>query len=286
MPIPLVGSSRGPTGPTGAGGTGPTGPTGSGTTGGTGPTGETGPTGPGGGATGPTGPTGDTGATGATVTGPTGPTGSGSTGATGPTGPSGTGPTGPTGSGATGGTGPTGPTGPTGAGGGLTQEYVGYATGGGSTEQMTQYRVYMKKVTLANDCLLASVAAYVKNRNGVTETVGSLNAAVYDDNAGNPRYLIAYMMQSTGSALLDAVNGTGSGAETYRWLDVPMSVWLTAGDYWLAVTTAAGTFDIAYDGSGSDRYYTAGGRWYTDAGWYAVTSNASNKYSIRGSTVR
>ena len=151
---------------------------------------------------------------------------------------------------------------------------------------MTQYRVYLKQVTLATDGLLTSVAAYVKNRNGVTETVGSLNAAVYDDSGGNPRYLISYLMQSTGSALLDAVQATGSGAETYRWLEVPIATWLAAGDYWIGVTTAAGTFDIAYDGSGSDRYYTAGGRWYTDAGWYAITSNATNKYSIRASVVR
>lgn len=124
MPIPLVGSSRGPTGgtgPTGASGTGPTGPTGAGTTGPTGagttgPTGETGPTGPGGGATGPTGPTGDTGPTGV---GTTGPTGSGATGGTGPTGPTGSGPTGPTGATGSGSTGPTGPTGATGPTGDL-----------------------------------------------------------------------------------------------------------------------------------------------------------------------
>jgi hypothetical protein len=39
-------------------------------------------------------------------------------------------------------------------------------------------------------------------------------------------------------------------------------------------------YRIASDASGSDRSYTSGGDWMTDAGWYTV-STGTTKYSIR-----
>jgi hypothetical protein len=41
---------------------------------------------------------------------------------------------------------------------------------------------------------------------------------------------------------------------------------------------------IYYDTSGSDRYYTSGGNWVTDWGFYTPTTS-SNKYNIRAIVV-
>jgi hypothetical protein len=66
-----------------------------------------------------------------------------------------------------------------------------------------------------------------------------------------------------------------------------MGKWLTAGDYWIAVAPLDTTtiLQIAYDGSGSDRYYTSGGTWFSDWGYYTPTTSG-NKYSIRANTIR
>src|SRR5574338_1026425 len=50
-----------------------------------------------------------------------------------------------------------------GGGGGLTQAYVGYNTVGGTSVAPTDYDHVVQKITLANDCLLASIDVYIKN---------------------------------------------------------------------------------------------------------------------------
>lgn len=172
-----------------------------------------------------------------------------------------------------------------GGGGGVTQAYVGYNTAGGSFER-ANLRVYATKVTLANDCLLTAIEAYLKNDSaGADDQVESFSVAVYSDNAGTPDKIIALNVHANSTMLLDSASGsTGDG--TARWVGIPIGKWLPAGDYWLAVQlTDSSILNIAYDGSGSDRYYTSGGAWFADWGFYTPTTT-SNKYSIRGNTIR
>lgn len=167
-----------------------------------------------------------------------------------------------------------------GGGGGVSHSYVGYNTIGGSTENLVSSRVYMKKITLAANGFLASIGAYLQERdNG--DHLGDVAMALFADNAGSPRELLATSTLSQIQLGLFSANGVQGGA---RWFHKPIGVWCTAGDYWIAIgfETAASGLRITYDGSGSDRYYTSGGFWIVDSGLYAVTTSA-NKYSIRAS---
>jgi len=180
-------------------------------------------------------------------------------------------------------------TGPFGAGGGgITQAFAGYNTAGGSQENMTQHLVYAKSVTLANDCLLTSVEAYLDSGAG-TDIIGTLAAALYTDNAGTPDRIVALGgFGDTNNLLLDNTNG-GGGGTTGRWVATAMGKWLTAGTYWIAVANMTSNASIGmriyYDGSGADRTYPSGGVWFTDWGFYSPTTT-SNKYSIRANTIR
>jgi hypothetical protein len=171
------------------------------------------------------------------------------------------------------------------AGGGLTQAYVGYNTVGGSTEGMTANRVYAKKVTLANACLITDIEAYV-DQSGFDDQVGEFHVALFSDSSGTPSRVLAVNAQGgVDYLLLDSASGAG-GHNTPRWFGMGLGYWCTAGDYWLAVQVVSNSgLTIRYDGSGSDRYYTAGGFWIADWGWYAPTTS-SNTYSIRANTIR
>ena len=173
------------------------------------------------------------------------------------------------------------------AAGGLTQAYVGYDTAGGSWEAMTSYRTRAKKITLANDCLVTDIEAYVRNSAaGADDQVEGMSVAIYSDVAGTPGLVIAYNSNPTTSLLMDSAPGA-TGDDVARWLGVPIGKWLPAGDYWLAVAglDALTIMQIAYDGSGTDRYYTATSPWFADWGYYAP-STTTNKYSIRANTIR
>jgi hypothetical protein len=167
------------------------------------------------------------------------------------------------------------------AAGGVTQAYVGYNTVGGSTELITQRRMYLKKITLATACLLTNIEAYVDLSSAAQ--VRQLAAAVFTDNAGTPELMIAANMPPTTSLIFSV-----AAASSARWFGLAMGKWLTAGDYWLGVgmmSADSGNVRLYYDGSGSDKYYTESGSWISDAGRVTVNTSA-NKYSIRGNTIR
>ena len=175
---------------------------------------------------------------------------------------------------------------PTGGGGAVTFEVAGYNTIGGSTENMTSLRAYTKKVTLANNSALYSIDAYL---NQDSDHVKSMGVAVYPDVAGTPGRLMAVIPMSSGGLFfhLNASSG-GGGSYAARWLSFPIGCYLAAGDYWISIMlvgSGGGNLILAYDGSGSDRYYTSGGQWFSDWGYYAPTTS-SNKYSIRAQLVR
>jgi hypothetical protein len=157
----------------------------------------------------------------------------------------------------------------------LTHSYVGYNTVGGSTENATDVRVYMKKITLSQPGLLSSIGAHV---NQTTDHQFGIGVAVISDNAGAPDKLLAYNSLIRDSMLLET-----SGTPTYAagWVQVPIGLYLAAGDYWICTQfdVLTGTLQIYYD-AGSDRIYTPTGPFFSHAGRYADT-DSTRKYSIR-----
>lgn len=167
------------------------------------------------------------------------------------------------------------------SGGGITHEYLGYNTVGGSTENMTQRRVYAKKITVSSAGILSSIGAHVIGAS--SDQVSSLSWCLLNDNSGTPNQILSYVINPSQSLLPD--NASGAGGLTARWIDMPCGVYLAPGDYWIAVMSLeSALLAIYYDGSGSDRYYTSGGNWFSDWGWYSPTTS-SNQYSIRASLI-
>lgn len=168
----------------------------------------------------------------------------------------------------------------------VAQTYMGAQSVGASWESLTSNRVYAKKITLATDGLLTDIQAYLRNdAAGTDDQVESFSVAVYTDVSGTPGLLIHQSQNPTVGMLLDAASGaTGDGVG--RWLGLSVGRWLAAGDYWIAVSAleTVNILQMAYDTGGSDRYYSSGGAWFTDWGFYTPTTS-SNSYSIRAGFV-
>lgn len=163
--------------------------------------------------------------------------------------------------------------------GGITQAFAGYNTIGGTTETPgVNSKLYFKKVTLANACLLTSIDAYV-GTSGAGAVLGPV-AALYDDNAGAPGKVIGWSSE---------FGVTGDMGGNFRWLSMPIGAWLAAADYWLAIRTSdsggAVLQQIKYDSSGSDQTGTGVVNTWKDASLYTL-SNSTLKYSIRANTIR
>lgn len=166
-----------------------------------------------------------------------------------------------------------------GGGAGFAHSYLGYNTIGGSTENITANRVYMKKVTISNAGIVTSIGVYM---NQSTDNVQQVNVALMADAAGAPAHVLGYVMNKEQSLLLET-----AATPTYapEWIHVPLGLYVPAADYWLAVMlNTGGTAQIYYDGSGSDRYYTSSGTWFSHAGRYSET-DSTRKYSIRASLI-
>jgi hypothetical protein len=158
-----------------------------------------------------------------------------------------------------------------GGGGGLTQAYVGYNTIGASEETLTANRQYAKKITVASACFVSSVDMHIK---GNGSNVPFLMAFVADDNSSTIGNIIAVGNTPTGNSYF--LN------TTYRWISVPVGVYLAAGDYWVGFMGST-VVTIHYDTGGSDRYMTQGGTWFGD-GDRATQTDSTRKYSIRANT--
>ena len=164
-----------------------------------------------------------------------------------------------------------------GGGGGLNHTYIGYNAAGGSRVVMTGGRAYMKKVTISTAGVLTSIGCYITHVSPVN--VQSLAAWVMSDDAGTPDLQIALGAKMPAASFFNA--------DEPRWIDMPVGVYLTAGDYWLCVqrpADAGSDLYIYYDGSGSDKYQAIGGAWSADGSQYTIT-DTTDKYSIRGSLI-
>lgn len=166
--------------------------------------------------------------------------------------------------------------------GAMTHSYLGYNTVGGSAETMIQWRVYATQITLTAPALIASIGAHVRGKGSTDQ---QLRVGVWADSSGSPSELLATngATVGTGGLYLESVAATDGN---YRWLHIPVGIYLTAGTYWIGVQ-AGGTSDcdLKYDGSGSDKYWTSTIDDITDGGSVFSISTSSNRYSIRANAV-
>jgi len=160
-------------------------------------------------------------------------------------------------------------------GGGGSHSYVGYNTIGGTTENTTNLRVYMKKITLASAGVIVSIGAYLGQFQDVAT---SFAAAIYSDIAGAVGVQLASTTEDT-----HVYESAATPTYTVGWRHRPMGLYCAAGDYWIAFRTSA-SLVLYYDGSGSDRYYTAGGSYFADGGRFSET-DSTRIYSFRASVL-
>lgn len=160
------------------------------------------------------------------------------------------------------------------SGGGLGHSFIGYNTVGASTQTFaadTTY--YAKKVTLASAGLLCNIGAYLSNSS--SNDVG-INAAVYSDIAGAVGIPIALGEQLNNQSQVILTS-------TARWIHVPVSIYLAAGDYWIAIRVNrwSSATSIAYDTGGSDVSFGSGTNNSLPSG--PTTTDTTRKLSIRAS---
>lgn len=172
-------------------------------------------------------------------------------------------------------------------GGGITQEYLGYNTVGGTAETVTAYRQFLQKQTFAEGRLVASIDIYCKQ--STAANAAGIAGFIYNDVGGKPKNMIAIGGDVNQALNLYRVAATTGDA---RWLSVPLGIWLPAGDYWYGgeVTTQA-VYSFFYDATGTGHYWDKGGNaFYTDApdtsGTVYTLQSHSRTYSFRLNTIR
>jgi hypothetical protein len=166
---------------------------------------------------------------------------------------------------------------------GASTSFLGYNTVGGSTQTMTQGRVYATQITAGSGGnTLLGVQAYVD------QTAEALWFAAFFLHADSGSDTIGDLIQTAPGGPMVLAHGTGGGISyPARWLGAAFGYPLAASTkYWLGVVYHSGTGAprLYYDGSGSDRYYTAGVTPYYNDGAYnaGAQTNTTNKHSIRG----
>lgn len=175
-----------------------------------------------------------------------------------------------------------------GGSGGLTQAYVGKNAVGASWETATSGRIYTKKITLANACLMTDIQFYTQMTADVARYI---QVFLYGDNGSGSApldLLAAFIPDSTKGTLVWVLEQSPTGPRNPRWLSFAIGRWLTAGDYWIGARPDCQTgtgIQIAYDTSGSDLHMTNTGGQAGDWGLW-TTGSTSRDYSIRANTIR
>jgi hypothetical protein len=164
--------------------------------------------------------------------------------------------------------------------GGLVIEELGTTSIGGSNIPMIPYQWYLKKITVANNCMLENISVLV-TKTAYTDQITNLNASIFSDSSGSPSLLL--------SATGYDNNYLFFSDPSQRWFNIPIGRFLSPNDYWIGVSTYApdGVTQIPeiYFDSGSDSYFTSSGAWVSDGNYYAITSGSCN-YSIKATTIR
>lgn len=164
------------------------------------------------------------------------------------------------------------------SGSSLSRTQVGTTSVGGSFDSTP--KTILKKVTLATDGFLGSIAVHVKGNSSGGAFIGGY---VMSDNSGTPLNVIATHNPSrSGATVLNSSIGVMNG--TGRWVTVPIGAWLTAGDYWLVVIMNGSTgtdCQVAYSsGTGTDRTKSSTDGPYDHS--VGASSTGTNDYSIYG----
>jgi hypothetical protein len=175
-------------------------------------------------------------------------------------------------------------TNPFSGGSGATHAKVGTTSLGASFD--TTMKAVYKKITLANDCLIASISVGIKGQSSGTAMI---DAGVMSDNSGTPLNVIGagYPTRSAAGSSND-LRGSFVINATARFVTMPCGLWVTAGDYWLvAVNNANSGSDVqlAYSsGTGSDRTKATTDGLYDHS--VGASSTGSNDYSVHCDTIR
>ena len=169
---------------------------------------------------------------------------------------------------------------PSGGGGGLSGSILGYDTVGGSAVAFPASNVgLLKKVTLSATSYLQSVGVHMAMAT-LAGTAGYV--FLYADSGGSPS-------GAPLSANIFGANGgnpgiVGTTPTTYSWWEFPLSGKYAAADYWFGImlTYQATSWNIHYDGSGTDKEATFSDGGYLEGITYrASLASASRKYSMR-----
>lgn len=154
--------------------------------------------------------------------------------------------------------------------------YKGYNTIGASTEVVGISTVYATQITVATDGLITGLGLYVDH---TTDTVAGMpGTGVWTDNANTLGTLIA---QKSTSVNDEFYLGSSTSSWPARWIEVPLTFFVTAGTYWVGfMFIDVGSLRIYYDGSGTDRTFVSGGAWLANGARYTQT-NTTRKYSTR-----
>jgi hypothetical protein len=172
-----------------------------------------------------------------------------------------------------------------GGGGGLTQAYVGKTSAGASWESPNTGRIHLKRITLANDCLLTAVEVHVRMVADVAG--GSMSAYLYDEHSGPiPGDLWSVSTHAIAMHANYVLEHTGSGPRHERWFIFPMGAWLAAGSYWIGFYNNNSNLQVSYD-SGSDPYMSLGGGVGQIGDWGLwSTGDSTRDYAVRANTIR
>ena len=156
-------------------------------------------------------------------------------------------------------------------GGGGSLSRLGTTTIGGSTEQTTLTRHYVKSISVPGEGVIVSVGVYTRARSAGANT--GLRGIVYADNAGA-------FAQVLGSSVDRHVLTTGATSDHPRWLHLPVGVYIpAAGTYHIGVHAENASLDLYYKEGGSDRYNAANWTYAWDGGYNAQTATTRD-YSI------
>lgn len=160
----------------------------------------------------------------------------------------------------------------------LARSFVGTSTVGASGLALASNKMYVKKVTVPANTLIAAVEARL---NTTDNQVVQVRGLLYADNAGVPGPLLSCI-----ESAVDAVEFNGVD----RWLSFPVAYYTAAGgDFWIGVHAPdPHNLEIAHETSGGDdQQINSGSNWTIEVGasGASITDPGSHLYSLRASLV-
>ena len=175
-----------------------------------------------------------------------------------------------------------------GSGAGATLYTLGNDVTTGTPTSLTSNRVYVQKITVTEESLLASISVYIEGDN--SGQPASLAVGVWADVSNAPQHLLAFPQPSVADSLylLERASQPSSPA---RWLSLPVGMTVSPGDYWIGfVANDPGNLKVykTTGAAGSSQYFTPGGAYRTDiyppSNW--PPNSSTDLWSMRASLVK